>query len=224
MRWSAIAILPLLVLIGCGGESDGGGDCASLSMGACEASEACMPLMAWDVTRTGAGGSCWEGPAGDWGDPVYLRCVLTARGSGALAFGYDSSGERCYAFESSTSVPSGWRECSDVLPQCTCRSDADCSDGRSCIYYGEHEQSCTTPSTEPVACDFGDFPVTGEPCTESDRGVACRPFFCDSGCSPTCTCTAELRWSCEPEVCIPGPDGGTGGCGSPPSCDVACLP
>src|SRR5690606_12758770 len=135
MSWRRVVWAGLL-FSGCGsGAESNAGQCASLDRAACEASDGCMPLMAWDVTRTGAGGSCWEGPAGDWGDPVFLRCMIEARGGGTIAFRYDPSAERCYAFESNNLVPSGWRECEDVLPQCICRSDGDCSDGEGCIYY-----------------------------------------------------------------------------------------
>lgn len=203
----------------CGGEDDGGPvDCRSLDRAACEAEETCLALMAWDVTSTdGGGAACWRGPGWDWGEQEYLRCILRpAITSGAPQFAYDSDSDRCYAFTSPTIVPSGWRDCRDVLVECTCRDDADCPDDHSCIYYGEHEQACRPPRAEAVACAYEPFPVTGDPCAEADREVVCRPYFCDEGCAPTCRCTAG-SWECEAERCV---EGGSA-CGEPPAC--ACL-
>ncbi len=220
---AATAALALLAP-GCGDDAgSGSGSCASLSREACEADETCLALMAWDVTSEHGGSACWRGPGGDWGDPVYLRCVLRpGMTGGVITFAYDASADRCYAFEAGTLVPSGWPDCADRLPECTCRSDSDCPDGESCVFYGEREQTCRPPMDGPVACAFEPFPVTGERCTDDDRAadLACRPFFCDSGCAPTCRCTESLEWSCAAELCVDSP---TGACGDAPRCAGSCL-
>jgi hypothetical protein len=178
--------------------------------------------MAWDVTSEPPGGEpCWRGPTGDWGEQIYLRCVLRpGMMSGDLRFAADPDTGRCYAFASGTLVPSGWRECMDVLPECTCRNDGHCPSGEGCILYGTYEQRCRAPQDAPVACTYDDFPVTGDPCTEPT--TACRPYLCDRDCAPTCTCDAGT-WSCAEEVCITSPDAGRPECGEPPACSASCL-
>ena len=222
-----LALVALCSVAGCSGGDDSSGECHTLSESACGEREDCLPLMAHDVTtESTSGGTCWRGPTGDWGDPVYLRCVLRpGMMSGDIRFAASPDDDRCYAFSSGTLVPSGWRECMDVLPECTCRSDANCPAGEGCILYGALEQRCRPPHSGEVACTYDDFPVTGDRCPESERtsGTVCRPYFCDSGCAPTCTCTLEGTWSCDDEVCVAGTDAGTSECGTPPRCSATCL-